>query len=217
MKKHIMIVMGLVCIAMLFAGCGKDDAPETGITTMATEATIPEKPTESTNLPTEPTAQPTVPSTQPAVPSETTQPVVPSETTQPVEPPAPTLPEYVPGSIILEDQDTDDYEYERKYRITYYRIWSEFSDLLDEDQKKDYNTWFYERVENGSFREEMALAAMVKRYNIPRERFDEAVEAFIANNLESHSNMSQEEYEVPNADIIYTFDNEIINHYYRYE
>lgn len=56
------------------------------------------------------------------------------------------LPEYQPGSIQLVPQEQDDYEFERKYRITYYRIWGEFTECLSEEQKQDYTEW----VENYS-------------------------------------------------------------------
>lgn len=58
---------------------------------------------------------------------------------------------------------------------------------------------------------------MIKRYDIPRKEFDKAVERFVAANVAMEWPMFYEEYEVPNADVIYTFDNEIINRYYRYE
>ena len=63
----------------------------------------------------------------------------------------------------------------------------------------------------------MQLASYLKRYQIPREEFDKAAEKFIANGKAAGWDTTQEEYEVPNGDIIYTFDNEIINQYYRYE
>ena len=130
------------------------------------------------------------------------------------------LPEYQPGSIKLQDQESDDYSFERSYRITYYRIWGEFGNLLDEKQLEDFFAWSEQesvRTNYGRDRDEMFLVSFVKRYNIPREAFDEAVDKFIARNREWGCDMTEEEYEVPNADIIYTFDNEIINYYYRYE
>ena len=96
-------------------------------------------------------------------------------------------------------------------------IWGEFGDLLDEKQLEDFFAWSEQervRTNYGRDQDEMFLVSFVKRYNIPREAFDEAVDKFIASNREW---VTEEEYEVPNADIIYTFDNEIINYYYRYE
>ncbi len=131
-----------------------------------------------------------------------------------------SLPEYHPGSILLEDQADDDYDFERKYRITYYRIWGEFLSLLTEEQLQDYYVWCdeaWEQIRNGETRNTMLLADVVKRYHISRTDFDQAVNEFIINWDLDQYDIIPEEYEPPNADIIYTFDNEIINHYYRYE
>ena len=130
------------------------------------------------------------------------------------------LPEYQPGSIKLQDQKSDDFDFERPYRLAYYYLWGEFGDLLDEEQKEDWAAYFPQlcvETNYGRDRKEMMLVTFVKRYNIPREAFDEAVDKFIARNIERGWDMTEEENEVPNADIIYTFDNEIINYYYRYE
>lgn len=129
---------------------------------------------------------------------------------------AESLPVYQPGSIILEDQDRDDYDFERKYRIAYYRIWGDFEDPLSKEELEDFYEWFDKKAKEegyGEFQEEMSLVSFVKRYNITREEFDACVEKF----KEAHKDsLNYEEYEVPNADIIYTFDNAIINEYYRY-
>ncbi len=63
----------------------------------------------------------------------------------------------------------------------------------------------------------MLLVSFIKHFNITREQFDSAVEEFIKRNTEAGWDMTREENEVPNGDIIYTFDNKIINEYYRYE
>ena len=143
-----------------------------------------------------------------------TEPTSASETTQL------SLPKYQPGSILLEDRENDDYHFIRKYRITYYRIWGEFTSLLTEEQLCDYHVWkkdFWQETNYGETQNKMFLAEFVERYNIPRDMFEQAVDQFII-----HSNLDQfdvipEEYEPPNADIIYTFDDEVINEYYRYE
>ena len=130
------------------------------------------------------------------------------------------LPEYQPGSIKLAPLDWFEYSFDRQYRHTYYTIWGEFMELLSEEEMQDFYVWSEEGAKNvnyGETQEEMLLVSFVKRYDITREEFDSAVEKFIAFNQEMGWDMTGEEYEVPNGDIIYTFDNEIINHYYRYE
>lgn len=130
------------------------------------------------------------------------------------------LPEYQPGSIKLEPQDQDDYQFERKYRTAYYQISGEFSELLSEKERQDYMTWVENQSKQngyGELRDEMLLVSFIKRYNISREEFDQAVEKMKAEQGPDENGIVYEESEVPNGDIIYTFDNEIINRYYRYE
>lgn len=129
------------------------------------------------------------------------------------------LPEYKAGSVKLEPQDQDDYTFNRKYRITYYQIWGEFTELLSEEEYQDYMEWVDQKAKKdgyGEFQNEMLLVSFIKRYKIPREEFNQAVEKYIANSKASACDLSSEAYEVPNGDIIYTFDNEVINRYYRY-
>ena len=56
---------------------------------------------------------------------------------------------------------------------------------------------------------EMVTVAFVKRFNISKEEFELAVG--------KNSKYNDEDAELPNADIVYTFDNAIINEYYRRE
>lgn len=130
------------------------------------------------------------------------------------------LPEYKPGSIKLEPQDQDDYAFTRKYRIAYYQIGGEFMDLLSEDARQDFMNWADEESKKNGYGEhqnEMLLVSFVKRYNISRTDFDKAVKAYTDTRNKTGADLYAEENEVPNGDIIYTFDNEIINRYYRYE
>lgn len=63
----------------------------------------------------------------------------------------------------------------------------------------------------------MLLVTMIKRYNIPKEAFQSVVDYYIQLCQKLDQDMLHEEYEIPNVDVIYTFDNEIINRFYRYE
>ena len=64
---------------------------------------------------------------------------------------------------------------------------------------------------------EMALAALVKQYNIPKEKFEEAIRKEAEERLAEGRDLSYEDWELPNTDILYTFDNEVIDAYYRRE
>lgn len=129
-----------------------------------------------------------------------------------------SLPEYRPGSVKLEPQDQDEFSFERKYRLAYYRIWGYFTECLTEEETTDYMQWVdeYNKSTNyGETQEEMLLVTYIKRYNISRAEFDAAVEKMQAE-MPPEDGVIYEESEVPNGDIIYTFDNEVINRYYRY-
>ncbi len=192
MKRLSLLLAALLCLTMVLTAC----QPSNATTTDPEQMGVPSS-SSQTNADPEPDPEPT-PSSTP-------------------EDPEPELPVYVPGSIILEPQHLDDYDFERKYRIAYYRIWGEFYEMLSDDERSRFSHW---REENsaacnyGETRNEMLLVSYVKEFNITREEFDAAVERFAAFN-EGYT--QYEEYEIPNADIIYTFDNEIINEYYRYE
>lgn len=122
------------------------------------------------------------------------------------------------------DSPFDDY----KYRAIYYSISYPFVQLVGED--KYYDWWYSEYdVIPQNERNEMAMVAFVKAFNISREQFDKANAKHIQTDLESGRDIienpseyepgydrAKEVFEVYNADIIYTFDNELINSYYLY-
>ena len=223
MKRWILLLTVLCCIGLALAASGapaEDDsaklpAGETAEEEKATEDALPEEGTEEEELPEAGTEGEVLPGTEetPDTPED------PQETEQGSVSPS-GLPEYQPGSLQLYSTPDDEFRFERPYRYAYYVIWGEFGDLLDEEQLQDFFVWSEQehvRTNYGRDRDEMYLVSFVKRYNISREDFDRAVDKFIANNRDSSCFMTHEVCEVPNADIIYTFDNEIINYYYRYE
>lgn len=122
--------------------------------------------------------------------------------------------EYEPGTIILGDQK--EYGFVRPYRSLYYSMPGVFLELLTDEQLKDYY-YIWDEPQSGTNLTEMLLVSFVKRYNIPREEFEKAVEKYISNHGLRTSTMLHEDSEIPNTDVIYTFDNELINYYYRFE
>ena len=118
----------------------------------------------------------------------------------------------------------DDY----KYRAIYYSVSAPFVELVDEDV-------FWDWYNNSPYRkypldvDEMAMVAFIKKFNISREDFDKAnkkdKEILLKYSNEVVMNPAEEDpyydrsiesKEIYNADIIYTFDNELINAYYLY-
>lgn len=117
------------------------------------------------------------------------------------------------------------YKYEPQYRDTYYWV---TPDLLSAANigNKEYCQWIAENIHpneiNGIEPQEMYTVTFIKDFHISREAFEQACEEFqlwledkSERWAEGDAIFSMEEYEMPNADIIYTFDNEIINNYYR--
>ena len=132
-----------------------------------------------------------------------------------------TFPVYVPGSVKLMDplkaKSELELEFVPTYRAAYYCLIGELSNLVKDE---DENQWYNEFWQKNDWKEptEMLTVAFVKHFNISRKDFDAAVEESRKANekLDRKGNidMNDEMYELPNADIIYTFDNDIINTYY---
>jgi hypothetical protein len=130
--------------------------------------------------------------------------------------PQSTLPEYVPGSIKLYDPEGLQSSFEMpsvpEYRFVYYRIPNTVLFLVDDKVAK--RAWL---EENGSpvSPQTMLIAAFVKYFNIPKEDFVRVIEENRQASIDMGQDLNDEMNELPNPDIIYTFDNEIINYYYR--
>lgn len=69
----------------------------------------------------------------------------------------------------------------------------------------------------GADMEEMYIVSLIKHFNISRETVQKAYDAYMAYSKLDMSKPISEYREPPNLDIIFTFDNEIINYYYRFE
>jgi hypothetical protein len=82
---------------------------------------------------------------------------------------------------------------------------------------ENISEFFSKNKENGKEPEEMLLVTFVKYYEISKEDFEKATKNEEKIHNQFGENLYLEDYELPNADIIYTFDNEIINEYYRRE
>ena len=113
------------------------------------------------------------------------------------------------------------------YRDCYYDF--NFARWVCGDGPKRYelfNVLERKRYVAGEFNEpdEMTLVTFVKYCEIPREDFVTAIESYkqyklklAASSVWAEFEFDDEMHEPPNPDIIYTFDNEIINAYYRRE
>lgn len=109
----------------------------------------------------------------------------------------------------------------RKYRNNYYSVPAPFSAIVGREAYFEWeDKYLAENYPDDS--NEMVMAAYVKAFNISREDFDRANLEYAEFIQETYSHIcldpqdyaDQEMQEIYNADIIYTFDNEIINEYY---
>ena len=106
-----------------------------------------------------------------------------------------------------------------KYRDSYYWEPSFLFDIVDRDAAAEwYKTFVRPDRYNNAEPKEMYTVSFVKYFEISREDFDRCCEQkrehleYLRDEYENDINV--EGAEIPNADIIYTFDNEIINNYY---
>lgn len=108
-----------------------------------------------------------------------------------------------------------------KYRMDYYDIPAPFAKIIDSEV---FEPW-YEKVvkENPNETNQMVMKRFIEHFNVSREDFDRAnlewakiiVKDFKGEPMMNPQDFSnQETDEVYNADILYTFDDEIINNYY---
>lgn len=161
-----------------------------------------------------------------------------SETTDLAETAEPTSDAFVP---LPNDAggDIGDYVdiYDLKYRSIYYTGGSSglnvfFAELVSDEEYNEWLEQYYDKYSNGDgmFKEgeeinepeRMKVVDFIMYFDIPKEEFEEA------NNTWCHRMIKwgdvpvmnpkdykeQEEFEVYNVDILYTFDDEIINAYY---
>ena len=109
----------------------------------------------------------------------------------------------------------------QKYRSIYYSIPSPFWDIVDENSRQDIYGEYWEQPYSQI--NTMRMKIFVEEYNVPREKFDAAnaewarivkERLYGTPVINPQDFINQEFNEVYNADIIYTFDDEIINEYY---
>lgn len=109
----------------------------------------------------------------------------------------------------------------QKYRSIYYSIPSPFWDIIDENSRENiYGDYWEIPYDETNI---MHMRIFVEEYNVPREKFDAAnaewarivKEKLYGTPVINPQDFANQEFnEVYNADIIYTFDNELINEYY---
>jgi len=140
-------------------------------------------------------------------------------------------PSYAPKDIyLLPDEEAAAFVsdfFTPKYRLCYYGISGHIEELIDMEKRIEAGKMMQERrYGTGQFIEadEMDTVTYIKYCEISKEDFIAALEknkqhtlGLVASGFWPEFDFDDERWELPNADIIYTFDNEIINAYYRRE
>lgn len=110
---------------------------------------------------------------------------------------------------------------QQKYRQCYYNISYQLSLLVDENELRTWEEETYAKDPNET--NEMVVKLFVQHFNISKEDFERATlesakVLYDPNSPPPSMNpkdyINQEMFELYNADIIYTFDDQIINEYY---
>ncbi len=191
MKKFTLIIaIGLVML--LLCSCGGNDLPDNTTTTES----------QSTEKPNDATVNANINETQNN-----------QETTETEN--ATALPIGGDDEFTLDDMPM---------RYMYYSLTYPHAQLVED--KEAYDKWYDEIVVTDDM-DEMLLVSFVKQFNIPKEDFEKANEEWIKFITEVRGRTpvtppfdtahEAELCEVPNADVIYTFDNEFIKEYYKRE
>jgi hypothetical protein len=224
MKKIFAIVVAviLLIVILLIVSCERKSAivPEQSPTKSTTPTElVSEIPTIS-----EPPVTETTPTVQPT-PTET-----PTPTPPPTQKPMPTptygvpipvipdkIPEYIPGSIELGSADNVGFDlpYTVTKREIYYKITGYIMEIVSDAEYDKFSKYINSISVKGE-PTTMYVKDFVMYFNIPKDVFLQAVEKerLLAEKFGESVNTA-EWNELPNADIIYTFDDEIIDNYYR--
>ena len=125
------------------------------------------------------------------------------------------LPKHVPGSITLRPVEqilgrhwSDP---PMRFRYAFYNVPFDIIRLIDPSELESW--WPMSEI----YREENIneLMRFVQHFNISREDFDAVIERTRERGLQVGVDFTDEWHELPNADIIFTFDNDLIRYFYR--
>jgi hypothetical protein len=116
------------------------------------------------------------------------------------------------SEIVLEDFSNS--LAQTKYRYCYYRL-GEVRDMFSQEEVDKFETQWDKEHPNSKPIETCMIVDFVQYFNIKKEDFEMAIKKWIYWSQWAKVSIENEEYEIPNPDIIYTFDDDIINEYYR--
>jgi len=103
------------------------------------------------------------------------------------------------------------------YRLLYYEMRGTFSDLVEDSI---FDEWLFNSdkfANNDAEPQKMLLLEFIQDFDIPREKIDKAIEnvlEIVHSLMRDGIDIEFERYEIPNADVLYTFNSVLINDYY---
>jgi len=116
--------------------------------------------------------------------------------------------------ILFDDLIASDFYFFPTMRRIWYQIPFQLTDIIPEGVIEE----LFESNNNASTeRTEMPLVTLIKHLDIQRETLEEIIKMMEAFYREFDFDLTHEDNEIPDLDIIFTFDNEIINAFYRRE
>jgi len=135
------------------------------------------------------------------------------------------VPRYIPGATELQPLESliiapyGGSTFIPQHRWVYYIIPGRLASLVDND---DFMIWNQEwrAADTGDSRDQMMLVHFIRFFDISREEFEFVLEEMRADNdwrASRGTDLSCEMREIPNADIIFTFDPVIISYFFRRE
>lgn len=207
--KIMMTLMFIVIIASLFSACGRDgcNTNESTIDRTTSNTAEPTTTANTTGLITDITISTDVGSTATESLEEW---IAKNKVT------LEAIPIFDPDSKVLSKEEAQkeySFAYLPSYRKVYYSLKMTFP-WIDEDEE---NEWWNQDIEKYKDKEpgEMVIVSYIKRFRISKEEFENAVERHKQRDIANGLDIKKEEYEPYNVDIIYTFDDAVINDYYR--
>ena len=208
MKKYLFFTILILVMVFTLYGCVKADEP--------LEGSITEPATEPVTEPaTEPATEPvTEPATEPAEDYIFDEEWIAQNKVIPD-----VIPEFEQGDMVI--LPTDEFYTHGiyftsipLYRSRYYDPGLIISAVPIEEWKEFKNIFMKPDRDAGVQPDEMYLVTAIKYFKLSREDCEKAIDYWWSLVEERNHYDGTERYEIPNLDIIYTFDNEIINNYY---
>jgi len=126
-----------------------------------------------------------------------------------------------PDSISLKPDGYFEAEYELSYEYQHRRAFYSIPGNLEifvAETHPDVWSWVDENIiENQDAPAVMSVVRLIQKFDISKKDFVYVIEDLREGRRARGHDLNDEFWELPNADIIYTFDNDIINAYYRRE